>query len=58
MKRIVYVIEVNVPDDHRDSEMSMMDKFGPGLYGWMTYFPLEDNAPIRVNISYDGVEEV
>lgn len=58
MKRIVYVIEVDVPDNKGVDPYYINEMFGEALVQWNSYFPLEDNAPIRINITAEGVEEI
>ena len=60
MKRIVLVIELDVPE--RISTATVAATARDHLHNWAPYItafdPLEDNAPIRLNISYYGVEEL
>ncbi len=57
-KRIVYVIELDVPEHMGNDPYYINEMFKGTLVTWSSYCPLEDNAPIRLNISYDKVEEV
>ena len=57
MKRAVYVIELEVPEDFNDPYY-INDMFGDNLVTWSTYFPEEGNAPIRLNVTTEGVEEI
>lgn len=60
MTTVVLVIhlEVSKNQDKRTYDFGMIQLFGKALVGWSAYAPLEDNAPIRINIASDGFTEI
>lgn len=61
MKRLVLVIELDVSDSTTAATVDDFDlaaMFGDNLNTWSVYAPLEDNAPIRLNVTTEGVEEI
>lgn len=58
MKRIVYVIELDMPEWMDKDHYPINEMFRDSLETWSTYSPQEGDDPIRVNISYEGVEEI
>jgi hypothetical protein len=57
-KRLILIVELDVPEHMTPDSFDLNAKFGSHLNTWCAYAPLEDNAPIRINLSHDGVEEV
>ena len=62
-RRVVFVIE-HVMQDHGDKhknfqdELSLMTKLLLSPWDWSSYCVAEGQDPVRLNISYDGVEEI
>lgn len=58
MKTVVLIVHLDVPDDINIHSFDVYGLFGKSLIEWKSYAPLEDNAPIRINITSDGFEEI
>lgn len=62
-RRVVFVIEHELPD-HGDKhknfldELSFINRLELSPWDWNSYCIAEGQDPVRLNISYDGVEEV
>ena len=62
-RRVVFVIEHDMPDrgdshENFKDELSLMAKLEMSPWDWSSYCVRDGQDPVRLNISYDGVEEV
>ena len=63
-RRVVFVVEHEMLDDTDNGdqnfidELKFMNRLGVGALNWSSYCISEGQDPVRLNISYDGVEEV
>lgn len=57
MKTVVLVLHLEVPNTNVDS-FDIEGMFKNELVTWSVFEPLEDNAPIKINITGNGFEEI
>ena len=65
-RRVVFVVEHDMPDNdgwqngdqNFMDELSFMNRLGIGALNWSSYYVRDGQGPVRLNIRYDGVEEV